>query len=102
MTYRAWAPEHGDSEDDVFEVRNEGHTARSAAVAAAEHAHGRRDAWEWSWPVTFAVADGTGRVDYFEVDRVMVPEFVADPIVEGPEQSHAEKMARLAAKAVKP
>lgn len=56
------------------------HDASDAAEAYADYAHGNRDGWESSWPLTFRVLCPDGSTADFEVDREYVPEFSASPV----------------------
>lgn len=82
MKYRAWRPDGGEEPGDGFDVTAE--SAQYAAEEAAEHYHCCRDGWELDWPVVFAVRDESGRVDYFDVEREMVPSFTACQVRERP------------------
>jgi hypothetical protein len=50
---------------------------REAAEAYASYAHSHRDGWESSWPLRFRVRLEDGSTQDFEVEREMVPEFIA-------------------------
>ena len=56
------------------------HDAGDAAKAYADYAHGNRDGWESSWPLTFRVRCPDGSIQDFEVAREYVPEFSASPV----------------------
>lgn len=56
------------------------HDAGDAAEAYADYAHGNRDGWESSWPLTFRVRCPDGSIQDFEVNREFVPEFSASPV----------------------
>lgn len=74
-----YIPDHGETAADAREFpygSGGGCTVWAAQVAADfYHAHG---GWEATWPIVFVIIDeGTER--RFNVEREMVPEFIATP-----------------------
>lgn len=88
LKLKIWRPDRGETVEDAedFEVTRLGWDDETldktelcyAAEKYADYCHARRDGWEWSWPVTFHVADEDGKfLGVAEVDRDMAPVFNA-------------------------
>jgi hypothetical protein len=71
-----YIPDHGYTQEDAEEVPNcKESDPEDFAKIAADWCHARKDGWEWTWPVIFAVIDESGKEHRIEVSREIVPEF---------------------------
>lgn len=73
--YKYWLPDHGQTEDDAYQVDSECRHARDIAGDAASHYHykGRGLDAEWPLRITVQLQNHTKRT--FLIDRGMQPVF---------------------------
>jgi hypothetical protein len=83
--YRVWCLSWDDEEDSGKDYldkpdgkgREWALDSADAARLYADYCHSNRDGWESTWPLNFRVRLPDNTTKDFEVEREMVPEFVA-------------------------